>query len=310
MSSDRDRRPVPQVLQSRHPTSAIIRHEIWNRLHKHNEHYQAGVFGREGKGKSGTALSIAEMVDPEMSADQAMFDPGTMLKQIYDWKEAGKTKGRMIVADEAGVGLGNRTWYDKDQIRFAQVLQLIRSENMGILFTVPRGSEMDSQVRGGRLHGQWLVQQKHEGDFVTTEYEKIQVGRRIDSDGLWTPKQWMNVEGVQRRIEGLKVGPPSDDLWEDYLELKQEFQREQYKDAAEEMGETIDDEDEVNELKQMANDLEDRLGDVVDKHGVTGDPKVNKDLIRMECDIGRTDANAVRSLLQKRHTKDELEEFI
>jgi len=74
--------------------------------------------------------------------------------------------------------------------------------------------------------------------------------------------------------------------------------------------EEFDDEEEVNELKQMANDLEDRLGDVVDKHGTTGEPKVNKDLIRMECDVGRTDANAVRSLLEKRHTKEELGEYI
>jgi len=310
MSSGRGRPVCPQVLQSKHPTSALIRHEIWNRLWKDNEHYQAGVFGREGKGKSGTALSIAEMVDPQMDATQALFDPGKMLKRIYEWKEAGETQGKMIVADEAGVGMGNRTWYEKDQIRFAQILQLVRSENMGILFTVPRGSEMDSQIRGGRLHGQWLVQRKMEGDYVETEYEGINVGRRIDNDGLWTPKKWMNHEGMQRRIEGIRIGPPSEELWENYLERKQQFQREQYKDAAEEMGESVDDEDEVNELKQIAMQAVDNLEPIVGKDGRSGEPLIKKDLIRVEYDLSMPDANAVKSLLEKQLSQRDLEEHI
>lgn len=226
---------IPKPLRARKPEAAIIREDIWKRLHEDNEHFIAGIFGREGKGKSGTALSIAAMVDPNMTVDQVMFKPGKLLRRINEWKQDGSTKGRMIVADEAGVGLGNRTWYEKDQIRFAQVLQLIRSENMGILFTVPRGSEMDSQVRGGRLHAQFLVNRKEEGEFVECEYERINVARRVDQNGLWSPKPFMHINGVEHRIEGIRIGPPPQDLWEAYEERKNEFQAKEYREAANDM---------------------------------------------------------------------------
>lgn len=301
--------PVPKVLHSTENKAAMLfRHDIWNRLHEENEHFQAGVFGREGKGKSGTALSIAQMVDPNMSVEQVMFDPGRMMDKISEWKAEGTTKGRMIVADEAGVGLGNRTWYEEDQINFAQVLQLIRSENMGILFTVPRGVEMDSQVRGGRLHAQIIVNKKREGDYVEFEYERINVGRRVDGDGLWSPKPLAMIDNVKQRITSLRVGPPGEELWEEYEAAKSEFQAEQYKKAG--SGDT-DADDEENELKIIAEEIKaDRLGDVVGTDGRTGEPKIDRDLIRVEFNLSQADANAVKSLLEKDYTQEELEDYV
>lgn len=300
-------KPVPQALQSKeNKASMLFRHDIWKRLHEQNEHFQAGIFGREGLGKSGTALAIAQMVDPDMSVEQVMFDPGRMMDKISEWKEAGTTKGRMIVADEAGVGLGNRTWYDEDQINFTQVLQLIRSENMGILFTVPRGVEMDSQVRGGRLHAQMIVNRKREGDYVELEYERINVGRRVDDDGLWSPKPLAMIDNVKQRIVSLRVGPPGDELWQDYLEEKNAFQSEQYKKAGSGDGE----EEEENELKVIANELRDgKLEAVIGKDGRTGEPKIDRDLIRVEYDLSQADATAVKSLLDKDYTKEDLEKY-
>jgi len=270
------------------------------------------VVGREGKGKSGTALAIAEMVDPNMNLKQVMFDPGQMLKRVHQWKQSQDTQGRMIVADEAGVGLGNRTWHDEDQIRFAKVLQLIRSENMGILFTVPRGKEMDSQIRGGRLHGQIIIDQKADGDYTTAQYERVNVGRRIDADWLITPKPDMNIEDVDRPIKQIRIGPPSDSLWEDYSGKKDKFQQEEYKDAAGQMGADIDDEDEVDEIKQVVNDiLDDNVEVVVSEHGQNGRAYVNKDLVYAHYEeLSRADANAAKSMVEKELSQEELNEFI
>lgn len=215
----------------------------------------------------------------------------------------------MIVADEAGVGMGNRTWYEADQIRFAQVLQLIRSENMGILFTVPRGVEMDSQIRGGRLHAQIIVQKKSEGNYVEFEYERVRVGRRIDANGLWTPKPEMNIGGLERRIEGIKIGPPPQDLWEEYLEKKEKFQEEEYKDAAGDMGE--EDEEEVNEIKQIATEVANsKMEQVVSEDNRTGQAYINKDLVRVEYDISQADSNAVKSLLEKQFGQEEMKKYV
>lgn len=297
--------PVPQPLRSKdNQASVLFRHDIWKRLHEQNEHFQAGIFGREGLGKSGTALAIAQMVDPDMSVEQVMFDPGRMMDKISEWKEDGTTKGRMIVADEAGVGLGNRTWYDEDQINFAQVLQLIRSENMGILFTVPRGVEMDSQVRGGRLHAQVIVNKKREGDYVELEYERINVGRRVDGDGLWSPKPVSMIDGVQHRVSSLRVGPPGEELWEEYLEQKNSFQSEQYKKAGSGDG---DEDGEQSEIKQVADELRDgNLELVIGKDGRSGDPMIDVGLIRAEYELSRPDAKAVKSVLERDYSKEDL----
>lgn len=306
-TTSKTKRP-PEPIRRNKPLSALLRQEIWNRLHIDNEHYQAGVFGREGKGKSGTALSIAAMVDPYITIEQTMFSPAKLLERLYRWKREGTTRGRMIVADEAGVGLGNRTWYEEDQIRFAQVLQLIRSENMGILFTVPRGVEMDSQIRGGRLHAQILVQKKKEGEYVGFEYERVRVGRRIDEDGMWTPKPEMKIDNLERRLEELKIGPPPEGLWKKYLKKKQQFQEEEYRDAAD-----LEDEDveETNEIKQIAMEIaEDKLGQVVSENGKTGRPYINKDLVRVEYDVSQADSNAIKSLLEKQFEENQLEEYV
>jgi len=299
----------PKVLRRDTPEAVLFRQEIWNRLHIDNEHYQAGVFGREGKGKSGTALSVAAMVDPDITIDQTMFRPGKLLKRIHEWKREGTTKGRVIVADEAGVGMGNRTWYEEDQIRFAQVLQLIRSENMGILFTVPRGTEMDSQIRGGRLHAQWLVNNKVDGEYVELEYEQVNVSRRVDNDQVWTPKPDMRIGQLQRRIETIRVGPPPDDLWEGYVEKKNRFQTEEYKEAAGDMGEG--DEEEINEMKEIAMEVaDDKMHKVVSMNQSRNEPYVNKDLVRLDYDVSHADANAVKSLLEKQFNKEELEDYV
>jgi hypothetical protein len=266
----------------------------------------AGIFGREGKGKSGVASSIAEMVDPNFNVDQIMFDPKIMLKKISRWKDEGTTQGRMIVPDEAGVGLGNRTWYDEDQIKLAQVLQLVRSENMGMLFTVPRGKEMDSQIRGGRLHAQIIVRNKHEGDYVEAEYEHIKVGRRVDNDALWSPKPTMAIDNVPQRITTIRVGPPSADLWEKYNKKKDEFQAEEYREAAEN-----GDEDDVNEVKQVVQDILD--GDpskFVTKHGGTKQPIVSGDIIGVEYNLSRRDAKAAKSMVKNELSEEELKEYV
>lgn len=298
---------VPDVLQSNYPTANLVRHEIWNRLHRDNEHYMAGVFGREGKGKSGTAIAIAEMIDPRMSVEQILFDPQAMLKKISEWKKAGTTKGRMIVADESGVGMGNRTWYEKDQIQFAQILQLIRSENMGILFTVPRGVEMDSQIRGGRLHAQIIVRVKHEGDYVEAEYERIRVGRRVDNDGLWTPKPSMEIDGVTQRLTTIRIGPPSSELWDSYIEKKNEFQQEAYEDAA---SSNEDDGEGSNEIKRVVRDILD--GDTayyITEHGGTGKPMVNGDIIGVKYNLSRRDAKAAKAMVKNQLSDEELEKY-
>ena len=135
--------PPSALKPARNPTTKIIRKKIWRRMHVENEHFMGAFVGREGFAKSHTALKVASVLDPSFNADRVFFDPQQFL-EAFDDDDTGK--GNIIVFDEAGVGLGNRSWYEKEQILTNQVLQTVRDENMGVLFTLPRLEELDNQT--------------------------------------------------------------------------------------------------------------------------------------------------------------------
>jgi len=103
----------PPELSTDHPTLSIL-YRRWERLNRRDEHWMCGVVGEEGSGKSYTALKIAKMIDPAFDAEQVVFDPADLLKRLENDEYQ---RGDVFVLDEAGVGLGNRTWYDEDQIQ-------------------------------------------------------------------------------------------------------------------------------------------------------------------------------------------------
>jgi hypothetical protein len=295
----------PTELQGEKPERKILREGIWERLNENNEHFMGVVVGREGLGKSGTALKIAEMVDPGMSAEQAMFEPVDFIDKLRSWKRDGTTQGRMIVADEAGVGLGNRTWYEKDQIRFAQILQLIRSENMGMLFTLPRAAELDSQIRKGRLHAVLEILSKRDGQFTEITWQSVIPTRKFRDD-VYTPKPRMKVDGVKHKIDTLKFGPPSDDLWEAYEKKKDAFQEKEYREAQEDMEDGSGDADSPvdSAIEEVVNN--DRLEEVVSEHGSTGRKYVDADLLQYEFDLSQNEAKRAKSVIEKQVDPEEV----
>ncbi|MFB6198901.1 MAG: hypothetical protein ABEI52_11655, partial [Halobacteriaceae archaeon] len=159
----------PKPLRNNSVEARVIKQKIWQRLWVDNEHFMGAIVGREGSGKSKTGLKICESVDPEFTADRVLFEPQAFLERLQEWKENNETQGKMVLADEAGVGVGVRTWYEKDQIVFNQVLQVIRDENMGMIFTLPRLTELDSQTRG-RLHAVMEMVDKEPGEWAKMKF--------------------------------------------------------------------------------------------------------------------------------------------
>jgi len=297
----------PEKIQGDKPEARILREGIWKRLNVNNEHFIGVLVGREGRGKSGTALSIAELVDPDMSVEQIMFEPTQFIKKLREWKADGTTKGRMVVADEAGVGLGNRTWYEKDQVKFTQILQLIRSENMGLLFTLPRASELDSQVRKGRLLAVMEILSKRDGEFTEVTWQSVVPTRKFRDD-VYTPKPRVDIDNVEHKIDTLKFGPPSDELWTEYSALKDEFQAKEYREAQENM-EDGDESDEQSPVDTAVDAVVNgsRLPDIVSENGSTGENYVDADLLGYEFDLSQNEAKTAKSVIEKQVDASEVD---
>jgi hypothetical protein len=295
----------PKPLQADTIEARLIKEQIWNRLWRDNEHFMATIVGREGSGKSHTGIKLAEVVDPTFNAKRIMFDPVDFLKRLKEWKANDETQGKMIVIDEAGVGVGVRSWYEKDQIMLNQVLQIIRDENMGVIFTLPRLTELDSQTRG-RLHAYLEMMEKSPGNWANVKWLDWDP-TRDERDKIYREYPTLTINGNKRVIKRLKLSPPSDEVIEPYEARKDEFQRQQYDKAIDEMEEDVDDEMSVKEVAMEIADSD--MSQFVSRHGQTNQPYINKQLIRAEYDLSHADAQGVKALLDRQFSKEDIEEY-
>jgi hypothetical protein len=279
---------------------------VWDRVNRQNEHFMGCIVGREGSGKSYTALKIANALDDSFSADRVIFDVTDLLKVLQNGDHE---PGNFYVLDEAGVSLGRRTWQDRAQILANQALQLIRSHNLGLIFTLPRLSELDSQAEG-RLQAVLEITEKQPDEYVRLKWKFIDPDR-VDSNGNILkkyPRRKQN--GYEKRITRNTFAPPEDDeLVGTYEERKSEFQNQMYERTIDRLEEgDSDDETEELSVKDVADEIEQGgLEQVVSQHTQTKQPYINDDLIRAEYDLSHSDARTVKSLLQKRFDIEDLD---
>lgn len=303
-----ENKPTPPPALRNHagesPTVKLLRQKIWRRMNQQNQHFMGVIVGREGFGKSHSALSIAKAVDPDFSAEDVYFDPKGLL-EAFQSEDYGA--GDMIVLDEAGVGLGNRTWYEKGQVLLNQTLQTVRDDNMGVLFTLPRLSELDSQTIG-RLHAflEMTAVRKDEG-YALAKWKNVDPARG-DRAKTYYKYSEVRFDGIPYDLKEVKIGKPPGGLVEAYEERKESFKEGLYEEAIEAQEEETGDEPSP---KGIADDIEaDAFDSIVREHGRTGEPIVDKDLVRAEFDISHSDARTVKSLLEQKHSADDLERFI
>jgi hypothetical protein len=304
MSTDPDTPTPPPALRNHggNVSARVLRRYIWRRMNVDNEHFMGVIVGREGSGKSHTALSICRKVDPTFTADRVFFDPAELV-EAFRSDELGE--GSMVMLDEAGVGLGNRSWYEKEQVLLNQTLQTVRDENMGVLYTLPRLSELDSQTIG-RLHSLLGMKEKHPREgWAKLSWKNVDPTREREDGQTYKKYPRMRANGRKQRITSIAVTKPPADLAESYEERKAAFKDELYEEVIAAHDDEAGDERDPEAIAQ--NIAEDGIGSVLSENGNTGEKYINKDLIRAKCDISHSDARAVKSLLEQSFTQEELE---
>jgi hypothetical protein len=290
-SAARESPDAPAVLQEPHEneTARILR-ECWNQMNEANEHFVLAIVGREGRGKSHTAIKIASLLDQRFTADQVLFSPAELLELLRD---EDYRRGGMYVLDEAGVSFGARTWQEKAQVRANQALQLIRSHNIGLVFTLPRLSELDSQTRG-RLHAFYEIVQKDAGEHVRGKWKWMYPDRTGKTGEIY--QQYPRTKSGDI-VQTVGFEPPAAALVEPYEERKQGFQTTQY-DAA--LGE-LEEEDDAGELKppDIAESIldSDSVDEYIREINNGTQTVLDKQELKNRWDIGAPRAKAVKSIL-------------
>jgi hypothetical protein len=291
----------PENLQTDNSTVQQILLPVWKRLNTRNEHFVHTIVGREGIGKSHTAIKLARQIDRDFSAENVFFNPAELLRYLRDDKY---TEGEVLILDEAGVGLGKRTWQESGQKRMNQALQLIRNHNVGLLFTLPRLSELDSQAKG-RLHSYYEVREKRAERFVIGEWRWLDPDR-VDITGevyRRTP-QYDNTQ-----LKRIKFTPPdATDVVAAYEDKKETFQQQFYDET-------------IAALEGSDDDATDEMGphDIADEIRQNGGAEhylevinngaqafIDTDRIELDYEIGEKRAKRVKKLLRDDVDRDVL----
>ena len=291
-------RPEPEILR-----------RVWDRLNRRNEHFMCAIVGEEGSGKSFTALRLAREIDPEFGVEDVIFEAGELLRRLRD---EDYRQGQAIVLDEAGVSLGRRTWQQSDQIKVNQALQLIRSHNLACFFTLPRLGGLDSQTVA-RLQAFLEITKKVPDEYAVGKWKYIDPDRADQTGTTYHkyPKLSISPDKPKRRVTSVAFAPPSGDYVDDYLERKSKHQKEVYDEALGELEDDTSEEAEQESMgpKEIAQEIADSsIEPYTSTNGSTGQPYINKDLIRVSYDLSHSDASAVKSLLEKVFDPDDLED--
>jgi hypothetical protein len=203
--------------------------------------------------------------------------------------------GDVVVLDEAGVGMGSRTWYEREQVLLNQTLQTVRDDNMGVLFTLPRLSELDSMARG-RLHAFVEIVDIQRDEYALAKWKRVKPLRGERSNILY-PYPEVRDGGRMRRIERVRIDPPPSPLAEAYEDRKEAFKTELYDEA---IAAYDDDEDDEKPPSEIADEITDSgVSNYVSEHGGNGRHYVDQSLIRADYDVSHRDAKATKKIIER-----------
>lgn len=287
----------PEPLRQETKTTYVIRDRIWKPANRENNWAAFVMVGREGSGKSHTTARILRDVDPTFDAERVFFDPVDLIKFINDLDED-ERQGKAVMLDEAGVGMGVRSWYEKDQINVNKAFQTLRDDNMIVALTLPSFGLLDSQLRP-RLHGFCEMRALHDGDYAVWSWKDIVVNREEEGNEIKRkvfPRR--TVGGRVEKIERCAIGPPDEAFIGPYEARKAEFKSAYMEEVIEEN--EADEDGEERGPKEIAEEIiaEDRIEEFTSVHGGRGTEYVDKDKVYMHYDgLTHNDAQLVKKLL-------------
>lgn len=210
---------------------------VQKRLWKQNKNWLSIITGQTGSGKSWSALSLAEKIDPSFDTSKVVLRPENFMEKVAE-REWGQ--GDVVVFDEAGAGMSAKAHMTKKNRIIDQVLQTFRRQNIAVIFTVPSKSNVDKSVRrllhtyietktidyiNERNHLKWLeMDYNQKTDKIYYKYPK----RRTDS-------------GALKKIKTVKMGKPSESLIKAYEEKRSKYQDSKNSEFLEELQEKMND---------------------------------------------------------------------
>lgn len=116
---------------------------IWRRVYRRNQNWLCIGHGGTGTGKSYTALELCDLLDPNFTVDNVVFDALELIELV----QSGKIRpGSAVLFEELGVAANARDWYTNENKALSNVTQVFRTYNLIVIYTVPRLGLVDKQI--------------------------------------------------------------------------------------------------------------------------------------------------------------------
>lgn len=210
---------------------------------KMNKNWLAVITGTTGSGKSYSSIGIAKMMSNKY---HIVFNARDFLKLI---NSGTVKKGHIIIFDEAGVGMSNRDWYTIQNKVLGSVLQTFRHMNIGVIFTVPNMSFIDSQAR--KLFHHYFVTShiNYDTNMAILSVFGIKYNERIDKIYYIHPRVYINK--ILTILENVAIPKPSEEEIISYENMKNVYTKNLNREALKSIEEI-----EIPQVEKIRNDNE------------------------------------------------------
>lgn len=193
-------------------------------IRKKNRNCVTAIVGKPGCGKSFMALELADELDPTFKdhiAERVCFTPKQFMTLLQD---PALTKGCVIILDEAGVSVHNRSFFDFANKAVVYVLQTFRHRNLHLFLTTPSMSFIDSQVR--RLTNYIIDCQKidFKRNLTIAKVFEVQPNPVLGKEYkkyLRLPYKTFD----QKKIVRMKFRKPDTPIWKEYEKIAEDYKR-------------------------------------------------------------------------------------
>jgi len=249
-------------------SNPLIR-KVQKRLWKLNKNWLSIITGPTGSGKSWSALSLAEKIDPDFNVDKVVLRPEKFLENVA---ERNYGQGDVVVFDEAGAGMSAKAHMTKKNRIIDQVLQTFRRQNIAVIFTVPSKANVDKSVR--RLLHTYIetktIDYKNERNHL--KWLEMDYNQKTDKIYYKYPKR-RDENGAVRKIKNVKMGKPSEDLIEAYEQKRTKFQNRKNKEFYNELQEKMSDQGQDND---NGKNKKEKIKDYIEENPEASGKEVSK----------------------------------
>ncbi|MFB6200345.1 MAG: ATP-binding protein [Candidatus Nanohaloarchaea archaeon] len=242
---------------------------VQKRLWKQNKNWLSIITGPTGSGKSWSALSLAEKIDPDFNADKVVLRPEKFLENVA---ERNWGQGDVVIFDEAGAGMNAKAHMTKKNRIIDQVLQTFRRQNIAVIFTVPSKANVDKSVR--RLLHTYIETKTidYENERNHLKWLDMDYNQKTDKIYYKYPKR-RDENGAVRKIKTVKMGKPSEDLIEAYEEKRTRFQDRKNKEFYDQLQEKMKDQ---NQDKDKGKTKEEKIKEYIKENPEASGKEISK----------------------------------